>query len=110
MRNNLSFNPHGSILINLLSVTASLGKSSPSSSWLAKHNITGSAYNHGLSMTEDSGNLEASRTLNVHKETIGALYETLELVGLGLSLRGRIQKIDRHNEIILFLDKICRKK
>ena len=55
-------------LLNLLSVRASFSQSGPSSSWLAKHDITVSAQDNGLSMAENSGNLEASRALNVHKE------------------------------------------
>jgi hypothetical protein len=47
-------------------------------------------------VAKNSGNLEASRTLNVHEETIGALHKTLELVCAGLRLGGRIQEIDRH--------------
>lgn len=47
-------------------------------------------------MAKDGGNLEASRTFDVHEETIWALYETLELVGAGLLLRGWVQQIYRH--------------
>jgi len=83
-------------LINLLSVTASLGKLGPSSSWLTKHNITRSTEDYSLCMTEDSGNLKASRTLDIHEETIGALHKTLELVCAGFLLGGGIQEIDRH--------------
>lgn len=95
-------------LINLLSETASLGESCPSSGWLAKHNITGSAYNNGLCVTEHSCNLEAPRALDVHKETIRALHETLKLVHTGLSLRGRIQEIDGHFKLATKIDyKVC---
>mmetsp|Transcript_5012 Transcript_5012/g.11458 ORF Transcript_5012/g.11458 Transcript_5012/m.11458 type:complete len:88 (+) Transcript_5012:184-447(+) len=71
-------------LINLLSVRASLRKSSPSSSRLAQHDIARSAQYHRLCVTEDGRNLKAARTLNVHEETIGALHKTLKLVGSGL--------------------------
>ena len=47
-------------------------------------------------MTEHGGNLKATRTLDVHKEAIGALYKTLELVGSGLLFGGGVKKIDRH--------------
>ena len=47
-------------------------------------------------MAKNSGNLKASRTLDVHEETIRALYKTLELVGSGLLFGGGVQKIDRH--------------
>lgn len=47
-------------------------------------------------MTKNSCNLKASRTLDVHEETIRALYKTLELVGIDLLVGGGVQKIDRH--------------
>jgi hypothetical protein len=47
-------------------------------------------------VAKNSGNLKASRTLDVHEETIRALYKTLELVGSGLLVGGGVQKIDRH--------------
>jgi hypothetical protein len=47
-------------------------------------------------MAKNSCNLKASRTLDVHEETIRALYKTLELVGSGLLFGGGVQKIDRH--------------
>lgn len=47
-------------------------------------------------MAKNSGNLKASRTLDVHEETIRALYKTLELVSSGLLVGGRVKKIDRH--------------
>lgn len=36
-----------------------------------------------LSVRENSGNVEASRALNIHEETVGGLNQSLELV-LGL--------------------------
>ena len=86
----------GSNLINFLSVTASLGKSSPSSGWLTKHNIAVSAYNNGLCVAEYGGDLEASWALDVHEEAIWALHKALELVCLCLSFWGWVQKIDWH--------------
>lgn len=83
-------------LLNLLSETASLGKSCTSSGWLTKHNIAVSANNNGLSVAENGGDLETSWALDVHEEAIWALDKTLELVCLSLSLRGRIQEIDWH--------------
>ena len=47
-------------------------------------------------MREHGGNLKATRTLDVHEETIRALHKTLELVSSGLLFGGRVQKIDRH--------------
>jgi hypothetical protein len=47
-------------------------------------------------MTEHSGNLEASRTFDVHEVTIGTLNKTLELVCAGLGLGGGIQEINWH--------------
>jgi len=55
-------------------------------------------------VAENSGNLETSRALDVHKETIGALYKTLELVHASLGLGGGIQEIDRHFKIIMKID------
>jgi hypothetical protein len=58
-------------------------------------------------MTENCGNLEASRTLDVHEVTIGTLNETLELVCAGLSLGGGIQEINWH---FVLKSKICSKE
>jgi hypothetical protein len=41
-------------------------------------------------MAENSGNLKASRTLDVHEERIGRLYKAFELVGVHLLLRGGV--------------------
>jgi len=49
-------------------------------------------------VTEHSCDLKAARALNVHEETIRALYKTLKLVSVGLLLGGRVKKIDRHRE------------
>lgn len=87
-------------LINLLSVTATLGKSSPTSSGLAQHDIARSAQYNRLRVAEYGGNLKAARTLDVHKETIRALYKTLELVCTGLLFGGRVEEIDRHLECL----------
>jgi hypothetical protein len=83
-------------LLNLLSVRASFGQSGPPSSWLAKHNIAVTTQDNGLRMTENSGNLKASRALNIHKERVGALHEALELVGSSLQLCGGVQQIGWH--------------
>ena len=99
---NLNLLEHN--LVNLLSVTASFCESCPSSGWLTEHNITRSANNNGLSVAENSGNLKTSGALDVHEKTIGALYKTLEFVRAGLSLRGRIQKIDGHFKLKLKID------
>ena len=80
-------------LVNLLSVTTSFGKPSPSSSWLTEQNITGSTYNSGLGVTEISCDLEASRTLDIHEGTVRAGDKALDFVHSGLSLKGRIQEI-----------------
>jgi len=86
-------------LIDFLSETAPLGESSPSTSRLTKHYIAWSTNNNGLCMTEDSCNLKASGTLDIHKETIRALHQAFELVGASILLRCWIQKIDRHSEL-----------
>ena len=83
-------------LINLLSIAATLSKSSPSTCWLTKHNIARATKNNGLCVTKDGGNLETSRALNVHEKAIGALHKALELVGPGVLFRSRVQQIDRH--------------
>ena len=41
-------------------------------------------------MTEYSGDLKTAGAFNVHKETIWALYEALELVGSGLLFGGGV--------------------
>jgi len=47
-------------------------------------------------MTEDSGDLEATRAFNIHKEGIRTLHKALELVGPGLGLWSWVEEIDRH--------------
>lgn len=74
-------------LLNLLSASAPIGDSSPSSSGLAKHLIARSTYDDSLHMAEDGGNLKTCRALNVHKEAIGTLHKTLELVHFGFGVR-----------------------
>jgi hypothetical protein len=41
-------------------------------------------------MTENRGNLKASRTLDVHEERIRRLYKALELVGVQLLVGGGV--------------------
>lgn len=41
-------------------------------------------------MAEYSGDLKTARTLDVHKKTIWALHEALELVGSGLGFGGGV--------------------
>ena len=71
-------------LIHLLSVTASLRKSSPASSGLTKHDIAATAQHDRLGMAENGRDLEASGALDVHEETIRALDKALELMSPGL--------------------------
>ena len=92
------------LLINLLSEAAPLSESSPSTGRLAQHNIARSAKDNCLCVAKNSGNLKASRTLDIHEETIGALHKTLELVCAGFLLGGGIQEIDRHFKIIMKID------
>jgi hypothetical protein len=47
-------------------------------------------------MAKNSGDLKAARAFDVHKETIGALYKALELVGSGLMFGGGVEEIDGH--------------
>jgi hypothetical protein len=68
---------------------------------LAEHAVAVSAQNNSLGVTENSGNLKASRALNVHEKRIRALHKSLKLVGSELELRGRIQQISRHFDISL---------
>lgn len=67
-------------LVNLLSVGAPLGKAGLTTSRLAKHDITVPTEDHCLGVTEDSRNLKASWTLNIHEKRIGRLHKSLQLV------------------------------
>ena len=71
-------------LIDLLSVTAPLGESGPSSRGLAEHDVAATAEHDRLGVAEDGRDLEAAGALDVHEEAIRALDEALELVGSGL--------------------------
>jgi len=54
-------------------------------------------------MRKYSGNSEASWALYVHEIRVGRLYETLQLVLLGLGLRRRVEEIDgeRHSGFVI---------
>jgi hypothetical protein len=47
-------------------------------------------------MAENSGNLEASRALDIHEKGIWALNESLKLVSSEFKLSRRMQQIGRH--------------
>lgn len=53
--------------------------------------------NHGLGVTEDSGNVKASLALDVHKVRVGTLHQTLLLV-LDL-FRGRQRVEQVHDQL-----------
>ena len=89
-------------LINLLSVAASLGQSGLSSRWLAKVDVAALAHYHRLSVAKDGCDLKAARALNIHKEGIGRLYESLQFVSSGLLFGRWVQKIAGHVECIGF--------
>jgi len=59
---------------------------------------------------EDSGNAEASWAFYIHEIRVGGLYETLELVPLGLGLGGGVEKIDgeRHGIPWCFCEELLR--
>jgi exonuclease VII large subunit len=63
---------------------------------LAEHDVAISTQDNRLRMAKDSSNLKATRTLDVHKERIRALYKSLQLVSASLMFDSRVQKIDRH--------------
>jgi len=87
---------HRASLVDLSTVAASLGKSGLAAGGLAEHNIAGPAEDDGLGMAKYGGDLEASRALDVHEETIGGLHKALELVCVRLDLGGGVEQIDRH--------------
>jgi len=87
---------HSATLVDLSTVAASLGKSGLAAGGLAEHNIAGSAQDDGLGVAKYGGDLEASGALDVHEEAIGGLHKSLELVRVGLGLRGGVEQIDRH--------------
>lgn len=67
-------------LIYLLPVGASLCETGLTTGGLAQHDIAVPTEHDRLGVTEDCGNLEASRTFDVHKEGIGGLHQPLQLV------------------------------
>ncbi len=88
-------------LIDLLSVTAPLGESSPSPRRLAEHDVAATAQDDALGVTENGRDLEASGTLDVHEEAVRALYEALELVRACLEFGRWVQEIDGHLVLLL---------
>lgn len=49
-----------------------------------------------LGVGENGGNVEASRALNIHEETVGSLNQSFKLV-LGLLVsKGRVEKVLGH--------------
>eukprot|EP00978_Attheya_sp_CCMP212_P033582 scaffold136201_cov54-Attheya_sp.AAC.2 len=64
---------------DVIDESATLSESCPSTGRLAQHNIARAAKDNSLSVAKYSGNLEASGALNIHKERVGALDETVEL-------------------------------
>ena len=77
-------------LVYLLSVGASFRQASLSTRGFAQMNIAVSAHDNSLRMAKDSRNLEAPRALNVHKERVGGLYESLQLVCASLNFGSRV--------------------
>jgi len=45
-------------------------------------------------VTENSSNVEATLALDVHEETVWALYQTLKLMGLLFQRSWRVQEIN----------------
>jgi hypothetical protein len=56
------------LLVYLLSVRASLCKTGLTAGRLTKHNVAVPAQHHGLSMAENSRDLEASRAFDIHEK------------------------------------------
>lgn len=83
-------------LINFLSIGATFRESCSSPSWLAKHDITVSAQDNSLCMTENCCDLETTRALDIHEERIWSLHESLKLVSSRFNFWRGIQQISWH--------------
>lgn len=77
-------------LVYLLSVRASLSQAGLTAGRLAQMNIAVSAHDNCLRMTKNSGNLEASGTLDIHEKGVGRLHKSLQLVCASLNFRSRV--------------------
>jgi len=73
---------------------AALGKTGLATGGLAEDLGAAGADDDGLGVREDGGDGEAAGALDVHEEGAGGGHKGLELVLLGLSLRGRVQQVD----------------
>ena len=83
----------------LSSERAALGESGLTTGRLAKDGGAALADDNGLGVGEDGGDDEAAGALDVHEEGSGGGDKSLELVLLGLSGRGRVQKINGENHL-----------
>ena len=78
-------------LVALPSERAPLREPRASSRRHAKNGAAAPAHHHRLAVREHRGDLEATLTLDVHEEAVGALYKSLQLVLLLLHVRRRVQ-------------------
>ena len=80
-------------LVDFLTEAAALGEAGPAARWLAQHHRTAPAEHNGLCMGEDGRDIEAAGALDIHKERVRRLNQTLELVFALLIGRARVQEI-----------------
>jgi len=84
----------------LSSERATLGESGLTTGRLAQDGGAALADDNGLGVGEDGGDDEAAGALDVHEEGSRGGDKSLELVLLGLSGRGRVQKINGENHLV----------
>lgn len=68
----------------LLPETAPVSETSFASGGRAENGATALAWDHGLSMAENGGDLQTSGTLDVHEVAVWVLDQTLELASASL--------------------------
>jgi len=87
-------------LLDLAAEAAALSEAGLATGGLAQHSGASTAEHDRRRVGEDGGDLEASGALHIHEEAVGALYQALQLVLLGLELGRRVEQvvIDRHVE------------
>jgi hypothetical protein len=81
----------------LPSERAALGQSRLATSGLAQDLRAALADDDCVGVREDGGDGEASGALDVHEERAGGRHKGLELVLLGLSSRGGVEKVNGEN-------------
>jgi hypothetical protein len=85
------------LIVGLLSEGAAFCQSSFATSWLGKHNHARSALDDGLGVGKDGGDVHAARAFYIHEVGVWCLYQSFELVCLGLVGFTWVEEInDRH--------------